>query len=69
MLYLAALPDGDLERPKKGDVQVQAVFKSGVYLPDLDLWLDSTKKRWCHLAQKLMRVKMWVCMPRVLEPI
>ncbi len=45
MLYLAALPDGELERPKKGDVQVQAVFKSGVYLPDLDLWLDSTRKR------------------------
>ena len=24
---------------------MQAVFKSGVYLPDLDLWLDSTRKR------------------------
>ncbi|MCH2499330.1 MAG: MBL fold metallo-hydrolase [Dehalococcoidia bacterium] len=27
------------------EVYVQAVFKSGVYLPDLDLWLDSTRKR------------------------
>jgi len=24
---------------------VEAVFKSGVYLPNLDLWLDSTRKR------------------------
>ena len=24
---------------------MQAVFKSGVYLPELDLWLDSTRKR------------------------
>ena len=24
---------------------VQAVFKSGVYLPELDLWLDSTRKQ------------------------
>ena len=24
---------------------MQAVFKNGVYLPDLDLWLDSTRKR------------------------
>ena len=24
---------------------MEAVFKSGVYLPDLDLWLDSTRKR------------------------
>jgi len=24
---------------------VQAVFKSGVYLPEVDLWLDSTRKR------------------------
>ena len=24
---------------------VQAVFKSGVYLPELDLWLDSTRRR------------------------
>ena len=24
---------------------MQAVFESGVYLPDLDLWLDSTRKR------------------------
>ena len=27
------------------EVYVQAVFKSGVYLPELDLWLDSTRKR------------------------
>ena len=26
-------------------MHVQAVFKSGVFLPELDLWLDSTKKR------------------------
>ena len=28
-----------------GGCVVQAEFRSGVYLPDLDLWMDSTRKR------------------------
>ena len=42
MVYLAALV---LEGFWMGRCVVQAVFESGVYLPDLDLWLDSTRKR------------------------
>ena len=42
MIYLAPL---FLEGDFVGRCVVQAVFESGVFLPDLDLWLDSTRKR------------------------
>ena len=37
-----------------GEVPVQAVFKSGVYLPELDLWLDSTRKREFSLISRFL---------------
>ena len=49
VIYLAALSPG-VFRAFPGHLLcgvcvVQAEFKSGVYLPELDLWMDSTRKR------------------------